>query len=133
MTMNHKGFTIKSRFTGSKKASWAGAENWNHHVISVTFNGRRTQFDFWASVAEPEIRTKSDLLNAFECFVSDAIAGNGSFEDFCSDMGYDTDSRKAERTWKACRLSAAKLNRIYTDDLYDLSNSLNEPVLKERK
>ncbi len=37
-----------------------------------------------------------------------------SFEDFCGEYGYDTDSKKAEKTWKACLEQSAKLERIFT-------------------
>ena len=39
-----------------------------------------------------------DLLN---CIASDAI-DDQSFNDWCSDFGFDPDSRKAERIYRAC-------------------------------
>jgi len=68
---------------------------------------------------DPEINKESDLLHAFDCFVSDAIAGKNSFEEFCSEFGYDQDSRKAHKIYKACVKSCAKLERIYKGDLYE--------------
>jgi hypothetical protein len=52
------------------------------------------------------------------CLLSDARAGleNDSFEAFCSEFGYDTDSRTAERTYNACRDCAAAMQRILGDD-----------------
>lgn len=35
-----------------------------------------------------------------------------SFDDFCAEMGYDTDSRKAESTWKACRSIAIRMRKL---------------------
>jgi hypothetical protein len=55
----------------------------------------------------------SDLLEAFECFVSDAAVGAESFHHFCSDFGYDEDSRQAHSTWLACRRSGERLARLY--------------------
>ena len=40
-------------------------------------------------------------------------------------MGYDEDSRSAERIYKACKKQCEKLSRIFTGDVYDLSNELN--------
>jgi hypothetical protein len=51
-----------------------------------------------------------------KCLVSDAAAGAETFEDFCGDFGYDTDSRSAERTWKACRQMADQLRRLFGAD-----------------
>ena len=41
------------------------------------------------------------------------------FEDWASEYGYDTDSRKAERSYRACQKTAAQLKRFLDDDLYD--------------
>lgn len=74
----------------------------------------------------PEIRSPKEVVEAFQCFVSDATSGLQGFEEFCSELGYDTDSRAAERTHKACQLAAKKLGRIYQGDLYELHNDLIE-------
>ena len=37
-----------------------------------------------------------------------------AFEDWCSDYGYDTDSRRAESTWKACDEIGRNLARAFT-------------------
>lgn len=125
-----KNFVITAEYRGDKPAPWAdGRQNWNYHRITVknTENGLYTGFDFWASIAHPHLETEYDLLNAFYCFVSDALSGLETFEDFCAEFGYDTDSRTAERTWKACKRSTLKLGRIAGGaDLYDLCNELSE-------
>jgi hypothetical protein len=44
-----------------------------------------------------------DICDVVACLVSDASAIDcRSFEDWASDLGYDTDSRKAEATYRAC-------------------------------
>lgn len=40
----------------------------------------------------------------------------GSFENFCSEFGYDTDSRKAEKTYKAVLKEYNKVINFFTDD-----------------
>jgi hypothetical protein len=44
--------------------------------------------------------------------VRDAEAGNMTFCEWCSELGFDTDSRKAEATYRACQDSADKLARV---------------------
>lgn len=39
----------------------------------------------------------------------------GTFEDFCSEYGYDTDSRQAERTYKTVKEEFINLQTIFTD------------------
>lgn len=131
MQTTFRNFSISATYLGNKAAGWGGdmPENYNNHRVIVrnSRNGKRIQFEFWASLADPELRKPSDLRNAFECFLSDAIAGKQSFEDFCGDFGYDVDSRKAEKTWKACQRAAEKADRLLGDaDLYDLANALRD-------
>lgn len=38
----------------------------------------------------------------------------GSFEDFCGDFGYDTDSRRAEKTYKAVLKEYEGVCRLFT-------------------
>lgn len=63
-------------------------------------------------------------FDAFNCFVSDALSGSETFEDFCDNFGYDNDSRKAEKIYFACQDQLKKLRQVYYHDIYDLANSL---------
>lgn len=40
----------------------------------------------------------------------------GTFEDFCREFGYDTDSRKAEQTYNAVKDEYKSLCTLYSDD-----------------
>jgi len=124
---NYKNFKITANYTGAKAAKWS-KDNYNHHNITVinTDNGKRTRFDFWASIAHPVLESEYDVINAFYCFVSDAVSGLETFEEFCADFGYDNDSITALKTWRACKRSYNKLTRIYNGDLYVLINELSE-------
>jgi hypothetical protein len=72
-----------------------------------SFMGQRTP----VSVPNPS------LLEVCYSLTSDAQSGAESFEDFCSNFGYDTDSRKARKTWKACQKIAFKLGRELTEKI----------------
>lgn len=124
-----KQFKIKANYKGDKSAKW-NRNNYNNYLITVTNTEikERCTFEFWASIAKPDIETEKDILYAFYCFVSDAVSGDMEFEEFCGEFGYDTDSRTAEKTWKACKRSTAELERIYEGDIYDLANALQEAV-----
>lgn len=56
-----------------------------------------------------------DMLHVLESLALDATALHQSFEDWASDCGYDTDSRKAYAIWEACCESARKLIRLGLD------------------
>jgi hypothetical protein len=122
-----KNFTVSAVYIGNKSASWAN-DNWYNSRVTV-YNRetkKRTMFDFWGSLMNPELRTRYDLLNAFYCFVSDAVSGNQSFHDFCREYGYDEDSIKARNTWLACKKSLEKAKRVLDTDIYDVCNELSE-------
>lgn len=127
MKATFKNFRVSANYTGSKPAKW-NPDNWHHHNITVTNtdNGKRTHFDFWTSIMAPEIESEYDVLNAFYMFVGDAISGDMDFSEFCNEFGYDVDSMTAYKTWIACKRAAKKLERIYSGDIYDLSNELAE-------
>lgn len=101
----------------------------NKFSVSITTERGRTSFMFFDSMsAYQQGKTElsdSDLLGALDCFLMDSCAGADSFEEFCSQFGYDTDSRNAERIYKACVNSRIKAERIFTS-LYDTANELNE-------
>jgi hypothetical protein len=56
------------------------------------------------------------LAEVLDCLRSDAGCGAESFENFCSDCGYDSDSRKAYGVWEACKDSRAKLSALLGPD-----------------
>jgi hypothetical protein len=51
------------------------------------------------------------LLEVCYSLALDASMADESFEDWCGNLGYDTDSRKAKKTYKACQKIAFKLER----------------------
>lgn len=89
-----------------------------------------TSFDYYGSThdynnAITELKGE-DLLRSFDCFVSDALAGYDSFEDFCDNFGYDNDSRAAEKLYKECIKSMNKAQLVIDSNLYDFANELQE-------
>jgi len=127
MKMEFMNFKIESEFKGDKLSPWSDAKykNYNNHIIKVynKITKKRISFEFWESI---EITTEDQLLNAFECLISDAISGNQNetFEEFCQEFGYDEDSRQAEKTYKECKKSYDKIKRISDIDIYDLYKAL---------
>lgn len=129
-TAKVQGYRVTATYRGDKAAPWEGKgpANYNRHTVTVSRDGKRLSFDFWASLIEPEVRDTDGLKSAFACFLSDAIAGARSFEEFCSEFGYDPDSRRAERIHRACQKALAKAERmgLDLDGMCELANKLSE-------
>jgi hypothetical protein len=62
---------------------------------------------------------KADAV--LDCLASDssAIENNVRFEDWCSEFGYDSDSRKAEKIFKTCEHQAKRLRSFLGEDLFN--------------
>lgn len=54
--------------------------------------------------------------NVLYCLLSDMEAIEYTFDDWCANFGYDTDSRKAEKIFHACMEEGKKLLKIFTKD-----------------
>lgn len=76
----------------------------------------------YLSINERSLRWKSRedircrLLYSILCSISMDYFCPGIFEDFCRELGYDTDSRKAEKLFILCLEQSKKLHRIFIDE-----------------
>jgi hypothetical protein len=70
----------------------------NNLRVTLKRKGRRMSVDFYggSAVANP---SAADVLSSL-CLDSNSSA---SFEDFCGEFGYDSDSIQALKTFKACQ------------------------------
>lgn len=100
--------------------------------VYIEYKGNKTSFLFHGSLHDYQCGkayyNKDQFPFMLYCFVSDGHSGYMSFNDFCNEFGYDTDSRKAEKIYKACKRSTDKLFKlgIQTEDhICDLLNELN--------
>lgn len=94
-----------------KQDKWQQKATGWHCVLK--YQGRRYSFDFWQG---PAITGEPTVEGCLDCLLSDSQGGEQSFEEFCSEFGYDQDSRKAETIWKACQKTAVGMRRLLGDD-----------------
>jgi hypothetical protein len=88
---------------------------WNDKSIDATGFRKEIQASGQAYPIKVLPPDSSDILGSL---LLDASSGSDLFEDFCLNYGYDTDSRKAEKTWLACRNTYVELVQIFgTDEL----------------
>jgi hypothetical protein len=99
------------------------------HRVTVSTEGNRASFVYHTSINDynqgKDEMDERDLIFALDCFISDAIAGEMDLYNFCNEFGYDYDSRKAGKVWRACQRATGKANRLFPD-LYDMANHVRE-------
>lgn len=94
------------------RPAWADfGANW----YRVTLKRRRRTLvtPFGMGEAHTSEPTAEDVL---ECLLSDASGADQDFEQWAGEYGYDTDSRKAEQTYRQVVAQTAKLRRFLGDD-----------------
>lgn len=57
------------------------------------------------------------VAGVLHSLILDSRAAEQTFSDWCSDFGFDTDSRKAFATYDACQQTADKLRRVIPRDM----------------
>lgn len=92
------------------------ASHWKCTIIGP--NRRKLTTYFSQGAAHTSEPTAADVL---DCLASDASGAENarSFEDWCSEYGYDTDSRKAKRTYKVIQRQSESLKRLLGPELYE--------------
>lgn len=116
--------TIHIKLANNKQPEWRDKNSSNYHdhyIITMKNSNGRYSFDFFQSVAatqKGEAPNEYDVIACLEWFTPE------SFEDFCSEFGYDTDSRQAEKTWKACLVMTRNLHKLFTADQIELLSQI---------
>ena len=95
---------------------WDKKDNFRHiFPCKLSRNGKSYSFKFGQSIAAgAEPPTMYDVLACITKY------DPYSFENFCSEFGYDTDSRTAEKTYKAVCREWKGVERLFSDILEEL-------------
>jgi hypothetical protein len=102
---------LEANYGEARGEGFEGAyHNWR---VTLKYRGRQLTTDFFggAMVTDP---SAADVLSSL---LMDARVGEETFEDFCSDFGYEPDSRDAHKTWQACTRMAPRVRRLLGDSL----------------
>lgn len=80
---------------GDKKPLWKTIPNHKHYNCKITRGNKSYNVDYWSS-REP---TTTDVIYSL---AMEAMRGEYSFEDFCSEFGYNSDSIQDHKIWETC-------------------------------
>lgn len=126
MRTNWNGYEIEAVFKGTKNSSWDNDSTDRHYRVTITNSDDESiSFNFWTSKAKPEITEEKDLIEAAECFFTDAEYGAPTFDEFCREVGYGM-PKGLYHTWKVCRKARQKAKRICGDKWQDVAYALRE-------
>ena len=104
-----------SRFSGEKECR-------NIYKVKIKRENKSFSFNFGQSIyatSKGEKPTNYDILSCLQKY------DVGSFEDFCSEFGYDEDSRKAEKTYNAVCKEYDNVCKIWSEKEIELLQEIN--------
>ena len=112
-TLEDLAASVEIECTRDVRKRWDRLDDWqrnaNGYRVTLRFRGRRMSLDFWQGTGIKDEPTSRRVL---ECLLSDAQLGALNFEEFCSELGFDPDSRKALASWKECGRIDLRLRRL---------------------
>lgn len=113
------GVELTSVASGGPRNGWdAGASHWK---CVLTHNGMMTEpFTYSMGSAHAGMPDICDVLN---CLLLDASYGEHDFDDYCSELGEDKDSRKA---YASCQAMCVELNRLFSSSQLEQLRELFE-------
>lgn len=122
------GLTLGVVFNGLKAAPkhWDDGKRRVHHWVLTLTNMQGESFTFPYYTGEAV--SKVDIASVLGSLALDSsVRNNDDFEDWARDLGYDTDSRKAEAIYNACLETADEMEKLLgADGLEELLYHTNE-------
>lgn len=111
------------RFTRSKfDGNPSKAQEWDLDT-PYPFNIRTLYDEEQAAKFKP---VPPSLIDVLHCLTSDSDCADYTFEEWCDNLGYDTDSRKAERMFKARCNQTVLFKRLIGDDFEALQTAMQD-------
>ena len=89
---NENGMEIFCRYGANKRKPFSA--DMHPYRVTLKYKGRQLSTDFFTGAGWA---TEPGVADVLSCFLLDAACADNDFEGFCSDLGYSTDSREAER------------------------------------
>ena len=104
--------------TVSQSRSKAANREWCREAThwKVTFSYEDKEFETFYSMGSGHLGAEPDLEDVLNCLAMDCrMAEFAFFEDYCNEFGFDSDSRKAEKSWNIVRDQRTKLQEFFGD------------------
>lgn len=118
---------IRSDETSAPRG-YIGSSEGTHWDVTLIRRGesgapRKLRTPFHQGSAHTKPPTAASVLY---CLISDADAGSETFEDFCSNFGSSTDSRRALDMYLTCQGTAAELRKFLGEHMTAIREAAQE-------
>jgi hypothetical protein len=118
--------TIQDFIRSQRLTMFARPATANPHMTGMPAGSRHFMCDIRKGAASmlvpfsqgPALKDPPELAGVLDCLASDAsgVENASTFEEWCSEYGYDTDSRAAERTYNATAQQTEALRNLLGAD-----------------
>lgn len=122
--MNYKKFATEHKITmkctqTDSNPSMSDSHGMDHWKCSLRRGAKRMSLVF--SMGSGHHGAEPTFYEVLESLAMDASGAENArdFEDWCSEYGYDCDSRSAHKIWKSVDKQAKKLKAFLGSELYD--------------
>jgi len=113
------GITLKTYFVKTGKHFEDDTSERDIYRCTLKRNGQRLSIHFGQSLHDTGTGKYPTAYDLLACITKD---DPGTFENFCGDFGYDTDSRKAEKIYKLVTKEWGKVSRFFmSEELEELA------------
>lgn len=121
------GIKFRATLSNTKAAPWEGEHETpgfyrNHYRVTLSKHYKtkgiypaRLVFDFWGSQNDARANRHPVAYDVLACISGEAHCA-ATFKEFCSEFGYDEDSRSAYSTFKRCSTFARRLRAFFTEE-----------------
>jgi len=92
------------------------------YEITLARGRRKMSFKFGQSLNKSTIGEAPTVYDVLACLTKHNV---GTLEDFCSEYGYNTDSKFAEQIYLACKKEFEDLQRLWTDSEIEELREIN--------
>jgi hypothetical protein len=108
---NTKQVEMELEYIGRTKHDGWDCNEW---IATLEYDGKMIETPFFTGLAisEPIV---DDVI--YSLLMDNISSNHTNFEDWAEEMGYDTDSRKAEQTYRNCLESGHKIRMLLGDDI----------------
>ena len=120
---NSNGLRAGVRYGTTKRNLDPWQQQSHQYTVTLRLKRKSLTVPFFCGRGITEEPTAADVIG---CLVMDAMLYDNArdLDDFCAELGYDSDSRKAERQYRECGRMSARVH-AFLGDAFDEFASAN--------